>query len=604
MILRHCKSLLLAAVPGWLVLVNAFAATSKIGPGIRLGDDPGLLPENRRAQAEPHIIRSPIDANVLVATFQEGRFPDGGAVDCGYSISRDGGRTWTRELIPQITKPVDGGPFDRATDPVAAIDLRGAVYLNMLGVMGNPPQLSSVLISKSVDSGTRFSTPMHVAVSLSAVNFLDKNWMAINTFAGTPTANRIALAFTYPTSTNLPVGFSTQPIATTFSDDGGTSWSELNFLKALVCIGGTPVFLPDGGMAVFYWSYLNETSTASENRIEMAFSRDGGVSYEAARLVARPVIHDDSVARDGFNLFSVATDRQVGALYVTYQGKDLTTPRIFFTRSIDLGATWSAPVPVNDTPAARSVFNPAIAVSPDGQHVSIIFYDKRQDSGLGNFVDLYLAESFDGGVTWEPNARVSEVSSDLRLAPLTDRGRMLGDYQAIAADVDFETSAVACWIDTRTGSPDPFVARIQRERGTTFDAWRKLRFSTAELAEVQVSGADADPDGDGLTNFAEYASGTEPRRRDGNTQGLIVDGKLAPEQITLQYERLRVLGDVGFAWEMSSDLKNWSPVSSPSERVTPLADMLRERVSVDFSVGGTGGFFRLRLSPVPSASAR
>ncbi len=604
--MRHlrCRLLSLAAVLVWLVGTSAFGASSTIGPGIRLGDDPGLLPENRRAQAEPHIIRSPIDANVLVATFQEGRFPDGGAVDCGYSISRDGGLTWTRELIPHITKPVDGGPFERASDPVAAVDLRGAVYLNTLGVTGNPPRLSSILVSKSVDSGSVFSAPVHVAASLGSANFLDKNWMAINTFAGSPTANRIALAFTYPTSTNLPVGFSTQPIVTTFSDDGGTSWSELNFLKALVCIGGMPVFLPNGSMAVFYWSYLNETSTASENRIEMAFSPDSGVSYQAARLVARPVIHDDPVARDGFNLFSVATDRQVGALYLTYQGKERTTPRIFFTRSIDLGTTWSEPVSVNDTPAARSVFNPAIAVSPDGQHVSIIFYDKRQDPGFGNFVDLYLAESFDGDLTWEPNARVSEVSSDLRLAPLTDRGRMLGDYQAIAADVDFATPAVACWIDTRTGSPDPFVARIHRGRGTNFDAWRKLRFSTAELAEARVSGADGDPDGDGLTNFAEYAFGKEPGNNDTSVPGVVVDGTLAQDQFTLRYERLRVLGDVALAWETSGDLKNWSPAIPSSDRVAPLPDMLRERVSADFSVGGSGGFFRLRLSPASAASVR
>ncbi|MCI0538813.1 MAG: hypothetical protein L0Z50_26710, partial [Verrucomicrobiales bacterium] len=59
-----------------------------------------------------------------------------------------------------------------------------------------------------------------------------------------------------------------------------------------------------------------------------------------------------------------------------------------FTRSIDRGKTWSIPIPVNDTPAKRSVFTPAIAASPDGQHLVIEFYDRRNDTGSGYLTDL------------------------------------------------------------------------------------------------------------------------------------------------------------------------------------------------------------------------
>jgi hypothetical protein len=47
----------------------------------RLGDDPAALPPGLRAQAEPHIARSPVDPNFLVATFQEGVYTDGSAVN-------------------------------------------------------------------------------------------------------------------------------------------------------------------------------------------------------------------------------------------------------------------------------------------------------------------------------------------------------------------------------------------------------------------------------------------------------------------------------------------------------------------------------------------
>jgi hypothetical protein len=54
----------------------------RIGPNIRLGDDPSALPSNMRAQAEPDIARAITDEDFLAAVFQEGRFAtSGGAVD-------------------------------------------------------------------------------------------------------------------------------------------------------------------------------------------------------------------------------------------------------------------------------------------------------------------------------------------------------------------------------------------------------------------------------------------------------------------------------------------------------------------------------------------
>ena len=115
----------------------------------------------------------------------------------------------------------------------------------------------------------------------------------------------------------------------------------------------------------------------------------------------------------------------------------------------------------------------------------IEFYDKRSDTGEGYFVDLYLAESFGGGESWEPNIRLSEFSSDIRSAPVDPyqpAKRFLGHYQSMAPSLNFETPAVAVWIDTRNGNNDPYAVCITRTRGTTFDTWRKLRWGTNDLA--------------------------------------------------------------------------------------------------------------------------
>ena len=115
-----------------------------------------------RAQAEPHIARHPTNADLLAATFQEGRYTNGGALDCGYAISHDGGLTWTRALIPGVT-PAVGGPYYRASDPVAGIDRNGFIYLNTLATLDSSMATSALLLSRSTNSGATFEAWRKVA---------------------------------------------------------------------------------------------------------------------------------------------------------------------------------------------------------------------------------------------------------------------------------------------------------------------------------------------------------------------------------------------------------------------------------------------------------
>src|SRR5262249_23251467 len=124
----------------------------RVAPNLRLGDDPSPLPPDMRAQAEPHIARSPVDPETLAAIFQEGRFTDGGAVDCGYSITHDGGLSWTRALIPNLTMTT-GGPYFRATDPIAGIDLAKRIFLCTEGAKDTDFTEGAILVSRSLDDG-------------------------------------------------------------------------------------------------------------------------------------------------------------------------------------------------------------------------------------------------------------------------------------------------------------------------------------------------------------------------------------------------------------------------------------------------------------------
>lgn len=494
------------AKPGTFTAQEAItiALDPRVGANIRLGNDPAALPANMRAQAEPHIARSVTNPDLLVSTFQEGRFTNGGAVDCGYSISNNGGLTWSRALLPGVTTAA-GGPYYRATDPVAGVDLNGRIFINVEGATDPNFDTGIVLVSRSNDGGQTFGSPAVVYRPPASTIFPDKNWMAINTFPGQATTGRIVVTFTEFFS-------KVSPIARSYSNDAGTTWSAPAFINGsgTSSQGSQPVFLPNGKLAVVYWNFGSSASPGE--RIEVVVSNDGGVAFGPKTRVANAVEYNEPSIRTGGFLPSATTDRRAGAgnLYVVYQSKIGSSPRILFTKSTSSGATWTTPIAISNNPAGLGVFNPAIAASPDGQTLTVAFYDHRANPSLSTLVDMYLAQSFDGGITWQPNIRLTSTSTNAALAPLTDTGYMLGDYLGIAETTNINVPAVPIWVDTRTGNPDPFVTRVGIAPTVTFTAWQAARLSFNQINTPGIGGQSGDADFDKEDNLSEFRSLTDP----------------------------------------------------------------------------------------------
>jgi hypothetical protein len=497
-------------VPSVTAQAPSVALDPRVGANIRLGNDPPTLPPNMRAQAEPHIARSHADADSLVATFQEGRFAtDGGAVDCGYSISHDGGLTWTRALIPNLTT-TSGGPYPRATDPVAGINLSGNIYLNTL-VATDPNFINgAVVVSRSTDGGATFGSPTIVYQPPNNSVFPDKNWMAINTFPGTASAGRIVVTFTLFSNVSSEGG----PIYRAYSTNGGATWSSIANVNGSDANlqGSQPVFLPNGNLVIVYWNFGSSGSPGE--RLEAVISSDGGVTFGTPKRIASATEYNEPNIRTGSFLPSAASDRTNGNLFVAYQALLSGNPKIVFTKSNNGGTSWSPPIAISDNPAGSGVFNPAINVSPDGQTMTAIFYDHRNNPGSTTLVDLYLAQSFNGGATWQPNIRLTSVSTDASLAPLTSQGYMLGDYQGVAESINVNVPAVPVWIDTRAGNPDPFVARVGIAPQVNFTSWEAARLSLHQINNPALGGQSGDADGDGEDNLSEFESGTDPNNPD------------------------------------------------------------------------------------------
>ena len=464
------------------------ALDGRVGANIRFGDDPSVLPDNQRAQAEPHIMRSRTDFDFVVATFQEGRFTNGGAIDCGYSTTHDGGLTWSRALLPGVTQAV-GGPYFRATDPVVGIDLSNNVFINMDAATDTNFDHGDVVVSRSTDGGNTFAAPVVAYAGVNQNYFADKNWMAVNTFPGTLNPGRVLVTFTL--FTNFSRNDSPSPLVSTFSDDQGQTWSNAQFITGPTSHmqGSQPLFLPNGKVALVYWNFTQASIPNVSERLEAITSDDGGATFGVAHVIGHINQWFEPSIRSGSFLPSAATDRVSGNLYVVCQANlgssTAPVPKILFTKSTDGGNTWAPFIAISDNPTGSGVFNPGITVSPDGQTVVAAFYDRRDNPGSTTLVDMYEAQSFDGGATWQPNIRLTSVSTDANLAPLTASGRMLGDYLGVAEPSNVHVPAIPVFVDTRTGNPDPFVARIGIAPQFDFASWQAARLSLAQINSPQ-----------------------------------------------------------------------------------------------------------------------
>lgn len=88
-----------------------------------------------------------------------------------------------------------------------------------------------------------------------------------------------------------------------------------------------------------------------------------------------------------------------------------------------------------------------------------------------------------------------------------------------------------------------------------FDDWRATHFILSELVTTTVSGPNADPDADGLSNLAEYALGLDPHTPSPGG-GLNVTNNGTDWIIT--YSRPTDRSELAYRLERSTNLAEWT----------------------------------------------
>lgn len=394
------------------------------------------------------------DTGTLCAAYNDS-FHDAFAGDglVGLSRSNDGGAAFA-----------DRGPLDAAAggDPMLAWrEQDGAFYLTALAISGDA---TGVGLWRSTDDCQSFE----LAATVSGGAADDRPALAVDNHATTgeglpnPYSGRIYVAWTdFDLAGDVYV---------THSADGGATWAPpvpVSDTADGAVQGAWMAVGADGTLAVTWLKYR----PGDTFDIELATSSDGGATFQPATPPAlgldlpRDAAASTVCSRNALNgnLAYQPTPQLAagpdGSLHVVYSadpdGPGPDAVDVFYRRSADGGVTWQPSQRVNDDATATDQFFPTLSVGPSNA-VAVAWYDRRHDQIDNQLVEYFQRLSYDGGVSWQPSQRLSDVASPIYLDPALPTCYH-GDYDG---QVQTGAAAVALWADDRNlqgGHNDPDV---------------------------------------------------------------------------------------------------------------------------------------------------
>jgi hypothetical protein len=433
------------------------------------------------------------NSNIVVAYNDTGAYTPGVNWHLiGYSLSDDGGASFTDQgTLPQ-------NPYGDGTDPVLARSTRtGTIFLSTLTFDTTLSSAASVVegdhvnVFRSSDNGVTFAAPINGSPGfVPGVDQQDKDWLTVDNFPG-PGQGNVYLAWRDYSSNSANNG-----IMFTRSTDDGRTWgpSGGTFLGAGAVQGADVVVGPDHAVYVFWLSFAN-----NHWNILMRKSTDFGATFGPAVIAVKNLrtsgpngdlgLIDSSGQVFRTNTFpQVAVNPVSGDLYLVSndEGNGQDRADIYFTESTDGGAKWSNPTRVNDDTTSNDQWQPAIAVTPDGSHVGIFWYDRRLDPA-NNLIDRFGVLGTVSGhtVNFEANFRITDVSFPpaFNQDPVWGTSGYMGDYDMAAADNNcFYTT----WGDSQL--PDAYFANQPDVRFAKIPV-TGLESDTALLAPNSTNGA-------------------------------------------------------------------------------------------------------------------
>ncbi len=171
-----------------------------------------------------------------------------------------------------------------------------------------------------------------------------------------------------------------------------------------------------------------------------------------------------------------------GNLYAVWTADGVTNQKtagldIYYAKSEDGGATWTAPMILNDNgDEASHQFFPSLDVNSKGNLV-ITWYDRRSDAE-NKMTEYYMTISRDGGNTFEPDFAVSTEASDFAMIGQSNGNFGIGEYTQVVTTSGY---ALPFWADGRTndGNIEIFTSLIPLAENVATNVSEVISISSA-----------------------------------------------------------------------------------------------------------------------------
>jgi len=350
--------------------------------------------------------------------------------EAGRAYTQDGGQTW---IFPGV---LQDGQF--RSDPVMASDANGVFYFSSLSTT------ISVEVFKSIDGGVNWTGPVSAFGG-------DKQWLTVDQTAG-PGSGYLYQIWNVQFSCCSPADF-------TRSIDGAASFQGPYALPEPSMKWGTLSVGPNGDL-YSAGTTLNQTGHLFARSSD---AQNGAVAptwtVTNINLGGTPGFASGPNPGGLLGQTQVAADHSNGNIYVL-QSVNPPGPdplEVHFIRSVDGGVNWSAPIRVNDDPAATNAWQwfATMSVAPNGR-IDVIWNDTRNaaNPNVPATTQVFYSHSLDGGLTWSVNEPMTPAWNHSLGYPQQNK---IGDYYHM---VSFNDEAMLAYAATFNGEQDVWFVRF------------------------------------------------------------------------------------------------------------------------------------------------
>ena len=482
------------SAPRWLAVVTVLPLALALALAIADSAAAGTIVDDRQvnggdtaaAVAANHTTQNETSLAVNGSTICAGYNDSGGTGLSGFARSTNGGQTWSDQ--GEIPAPAGAGSTSDG-DPTLAVNLgTGVFYYGENATAGTD---SIIGVARSTDGCQTFAVPVTANTILNtAPNTTvesDKPSIAVDN-SGTTNPRNVYVCWTRFVDTSNPANGTIDASELRFarSTDGGLTYGNEQVLQVNgPAPFGCSVKVGPTGQVYVTWA---DRFGATIGDIRIRVSTDGGLTFGNNTPVSTgPAPGTDRVVLCGAGNSRTTLNGDVRMLHQSWLAVDTTggpnngnlyavwasdpagntdNSDVFFSRSIDGGATWSTPLQLGGG-TTTDQFEPNVSVGGAKGTVTVAWYDRRNDTANNLAIDVYKAFSTDGGATFGNLVRVTNGSFGLpQLNPSFDTditNCYMGEYIGVAGDAgafyymwgdDRNTITNATW---PTGRPDPDV---------------------------------------------------------------------------------------------------------------------------------------------------